>query len=89
MEWECKRVKGVCAKSCLACGKVKQKCVGAVWEGEAGLNGVLMGTNLSELTGLVWELVGEVKELKETMDRGFKNVVQATHSWHWTHVGCA
>ena len=50
MEWECERVKGGQAKSCLACGKAKQKWVGAVWEGGDGLNRMPMG----ELTVLVW-----------------------------------
>ena len=53
-------------KSCLACGKAKQKCMGAVWEGGVGLNGVLMGADLSELMGLVWEMVGEMKRFRRS-----------------------
>ena len=33
LEQACKRVKGGQAKSCLACSKAKQKCVGMIWEG--------------------------------------------------------
>ena len=93
LERECKRVKGGWKQSCLACGKVKQKCVGVVWEGGAGLNGVLIGVNLSELMELVWELVGEMrgmreelKEVKEAVEKGFKNVVQASHLWYRTPI---
>ena len=57
LEQACKRVKGGQAKSCLACRRVKQRCVGSVWEGGDGLNRVPM----VELTGLVRELVGEMK----------------------------
>ena len=66
MERACERVKGGRAKSCLACGKAKQRCVGAVWEGGEGLNGTLMG----ELTGLVRELVGE-KKVERASRNGF------------------
>ena len=70
MERACNRVKGGRAKSCLACGRVKQQCVGLVWEGGDGLNGVLM----AELTGLVRELVGEMKGFREEL-REVKEVV--------------
>ena len=89
MERACDRVKGGRAKSCLACGRAKQRCVGSVWEGGDGLNGVPM----AELTGLVRELVGEMKgfreelrEVKEAVEKGFKNVARASHSWHRTPV---
>ena len=89
MEWACDRVKGGRAKSCLACGRAKQRCVGLVWEGGDGLNGVPM----VELTGLVRELVGEMKgfreelrEVKEVVEKGLKNVARASHSWHQTPV---
>ena len=85
-------MKGGQAKSCLACGKVKQRCVGAVWEGGEGLNGTPMG----ELTGLVRELVGEMKgfkeelrEMKEVVVKGLRNVAKANHLWHWTPVADA
>ena len=57
LERDCERVKGGQAKSCMACGKVKWKCMGVVWEGGEGLNGMLM----EELMGLVRELVGEMR----------------------------
>ena len=89
MEQDCKRVKGGWAKSCLACGKAKQKCVGMVWEGGEGLNRMLMG----ELTGLVWELVGEMKgfreelmEMKEVVEKGLRNIVKSNHLWHQTAI---
>ena len=92
MERACDRVKGGRAKSCLACGRAKQRCVGSVWEGGDGLNGVPM----AELTGLVRELVGEMKgfreelrEVKEVVEKGFKNVARASHSWHRTPVADA
>ena len=86
-------MKGGRAKSCLACGKAKQKCIGAVWEGGVGLNGVPMGADLSELTGLVRELVGEMRgmreeltEVKETVERGLRSVAKSSHSWYRTPV---
>ena len=89
MEQGCERVKGGWAKSCLACGKEKQKCMGAVWEGGEGLNGILMG----ELVGLVRELVGkmrgfkeEMREMKEVVEKGLRNIAKANYSWHWTPV---
>ena len=89
MERACERVKGGQAKSCLACGKAKQRCVGAVGEGGEGLNGTPMG----ELTGLVRELVGEMRgfreelrEVKEVVEKGLRNVARANHSWHRTPV---
>ena len=92
MERACERVKGGRAKSCLACGKAKQRCVGAMWEGGEGLNGTPMG----ELTGLVRELVGEMKgfqeelrEVKEVVEKGLKNMARASHLWHWTPVADA
>ena len=92
MEWDCERVKGGRAKSCLACGKAKQKCVGAAWEGGEGLNRMPMG----ELMGLVRELVGEMRgfreelrEMKEVVEKGLRNVAKANHLWHWTPVGDA
>ena len=85
-------MKGGQEKSCLACGKVKQKCVGAVWEGGEGLNGMPMG----ELMGLVRELVGEMRgfreelrEVKEVVEKGLRNVVKASHLWHQTPVADA
>ena len=82
-------MKGGWAKSCLACGKVKQRCVGVVWEGGEGLNGTLMG----ELMGLVRELVGEMRgfreelwEVKKVVEKGLRNVVRASHSWHRTPI---
>ena len=92
MERACDRVKGGRAKSCLACGRAKQRCVGSVWEGGDGLNGVPM----AELTGLVRELVGEMKgfweelrEVKKVVEKGLKNVARASHSWHRTPVANA
>ena len=92
MERDCERVKGGQAKSCMACGKVKWKCMGVVWEGGKGLNGMLMG----ELMGLVRELVGEMRgfreelwEVKKVVEKGLRNVAKASHSWHWTPVGDA
>ena len=89
MERACDRVKGGRAKSCLACGRAKQRCVGSVWEGGDGLNGVPM----AELTGLVRELVGEMRgfweelrEVKEVVEKGLKNVARANHLWHRTPV---
>ena len=61
-----------------------------VWEGGDGLNGMPMG----ELTGLVRELVGEMRgfreelrEVKKVVEKGLKNVVRASHSWHRSPVG--
>ena len=71
LERGCERVKGGRAKSCLACGKAKQKCMGAVWEGGEGLNGMPMG----ELMGLVRELVGEMRGFREKL-REVKEVVR-------------
>ena len=89
MEWGCKRVKGGQAKSCLACGKAKQKCMGVVWEGGEGLNGMPM----EELTGLVRELLREMRgfreglrEMKEVVEKGLRNIAKANHSWHQTPV---
>ena len=82
-------MKGGWAKFCLACGKAKQRVVGAVWEGGEGLNGTPMG----ELTGLVRELVGEMRgfreelrEVKEVVEKGLKNVAKVSHLWHRTTV---
>ena len=89
LEWACERVKGGQAKSCLACGRVKQRCMGLVWEGGDGLNGMPMG----ELTGWVRELVGEMRgfreelrEVKKVVEKGLKNVARVNHSWHQTPV---
>ena len=89
MEQECERVKGGQAKSCLAHGKAKQKCMGMVWEGGEGLNRMPMG----ELMGLMQELVGEMKgfreelrEVKEVVEKGLKNIAKSNHSWCWTPV---
>ena len=86
------RVKGGWAKSCLACGKAQQKCVGTVWEGGEGLNRMPMG----ELTGLVQELVGEMRgfrkelrEMKEVAEKELKDVMKANHSWYRTPVADA
>ena len=56
------------------------------------MNGVLM----AELTGLVRELVGEMKgfreelrEVKKVVEKGLKNVARANHSWHRTPVADA
>ena len=47
------------------------------------------GVPMAELMGLVRELVGEMKgfqeelrEVKEAVEKGFKNVARASHSWH-------
>ena len=92
LERACERVKGGQAKSCLACGRVKQRCIGSIWEGGDGLNGLLM----AELMGLVRELVGEMRgfreelrEVKEVVEKGLKNVARANHSWHRTPVADA
>ena len=85
-------MKGGEAKSCLACGKAQQKCVGTVWEGGEGLNRMPMG----ELTGLVRELVGEMRgfrkklrEIKEVAEKELKDVMKANHSWYRTSVADA
>ena len=82
-------MKGGQTKSCLAYGKAKQKCMGMIWEGGEGLNGMLMG----ELMGLVQELVGEMRgfrkelrEMKEVVEKGLKNVAKSSHLWHWTPI---
>ena len=89
LERACKRVKGGWAKFCLACGKVKQRCVWSVWDGGDGLNRMLM----EELTGLVRELGGEMRgfreelrEVKEVVEKGLKKVAKESHSWHWTPI---
>ena len=53
------------------------------------MNGMLM----AELMGLVRELVGEMRgfreelrEVKEVVEKGLKNVARANHSWHRTPV---
>ena len=85
-------MKGGWAKSFLACGKVKQKCVGVVWEGGDGLNGMPLG----ELMGLVQKLVGEMKrfreelrEMKEVVVKGLKNIMKSNHSWYQTPIADA
>ena len=40
---ECTRVRDGRAKSCLACGKAKQRCLGAVWEQVEGMSGEPLG----------------------------------------------
>ena len=89
LEQACERVKGGWAKSCLACGRVKQRCMGSVWEGGDGLNRMPMG----ELTGLVRELVGEMRgfreelrEVKKVVEKGLRNMAKASHLWHRTPV---
>ena len=56
------------------------------------MNGVLM----AELTGLVRELVGEMKgfreelrEVKKVVEKGLKNVARANHLWHRTPIANA
>ena len=51
------------------------------------------GTPMGELTGLVRELVGEMRgfreelrEVKEVVEKGLRNVARASHSWHRTPV---
>ena len=40
-------------KSCLACGKAKQKCIGVIWEQGEGASGELSGAVVVELGGMV------------------------------------
>ena len=49
---------------------------------------------MGELMGLVRELVGEMRgfreelrEMKEVVEKGLRNVMKANHSWHQTHAG--
>ena len=51
---------------------------------------------MGELMGLVRELVGEMRgfreelrEMKEVVEKGLRNVVKANHSWHQTPVADA
>ena len=53
------------------------------------MNGIPMG----ELTGLVRKLLGEMRgfreelrEMKEVVEKGLKNVAKANHSWHWIPI---
>ena len=54
------------------------------------------GVPMAELTGLVRELVGEMKgfreelrEVKKVVEKGLRNVARANHSWHRNSVGDA
>ena len=51
-------------KSCLACGKSKQKCMAAVWENRDMAGGELLGAANADL--------GEVKELLRELVEGQK-----------------
>ena len=53
------------------------------------MNGITMG----ELTGLVRKLLGEMRgfreelrEMKEVVEKGLKNVAMANHLWHQTPI---
>ena len=53
------------------------------------MNGMLMG----ELMGLMQEMVGEMKgfreelrEMKEIVENGLKNIIKSNHSWYQTPV---
>ena len=66
------------AKLCLACGKAKQKCIGAVWEQGEGVSGEPSGSAVGELGGMVAmmremvegqrELVEEIRNLAELVE---------------------
>ena len=67
-ERECVRVRDGHAKSCLACGKAKQKCIGAVWEQGEGTSGEPSGSAVGELGGMavmMREMVEGPRELVE------------------------
>ena len=80
-------------KSCLTCGKSKQKCVGATWEGGEGASGDGSGTLVVELGGvteLLWELVegqkdlvAEVRSLGEVLVWGWDPLRDAEEYSEW------
>ena len=62
--------------------RAKQRCVGSVWEGGDGLNGMPMGELVGEMRGFREEL----REVKKVVEKGLKNVTRANHSWHQTPI---
>ena len=66
-------MKGRQAKSCLACGKAKQKCIGAIWECGKGASGEPSGAASADSRGMV-EVLKELVAGQKVMVTEIKNV---------------
>ena len=66
---DCVWVRDGRAKLCLACGKAKQKCIGAVWEQGEGMSGELSGSAVGELGGMA-AMMREMVEAALGKERG-------------------
>ena len=84
----CECVVGAQAKSCQACYRSKQKCEGAVWGATAGPIGGLKKPEVDE-KGLLAEAVrvlgSEMRQIREILDVGLWDVVEAMSRWMEDH----
>ena len=85
---QCERVVGAWAKSCQACYRSKQKCEGTVWGATVGPIGGLKKTEADEkasLAEVVRVLGSEMRQIREILDVGLWDVVEAMSRWMEDH----
>jgi len=81
-ERDCVRVRDGRAKSCLACGKAKQKCIGAVWEQGEGTSGEPSGSAVGELGGMAAMMREMVKGQRELVEE-IRNLGELAEGIFW------
>ena len=81
-EQDCAWVRDRHAKLCLACGKAKQKCIGAVWEQGEGTSGEPSGSAVGELGGMA-AMMREMVEGQRDLVEEIQNLGELVEGIFW------
>ena len=83
LRWTCE----INMKSCLACSKAKQKCIGAVWEQGEGVSREPSGAMVRELGGMAMMMREMVKGQRDLVEeiRNFGELAEGIF-WGWNPI---
>ena len=70
------------AKSCLACSKAKQKCIGVVWEHGEGASGEVLGVTVRDLGGMA-AMIKEMVEGQKSLVEEIRNLGELVEGIFW------
>ena len=76
------QVQNGCTKSCLACSKAKQKCIGAVWEHGEGASRELSGAMVGDLGGMA-VMIREMVEGQKNLVEEIRNLGELAEGIFW------
>ena len=81
-EQECAQVCNGHTKSCLACNKAKQRCLGAVWEHGEGVSGEASGAAVRDVEGIA-VMLKEMVAGQKILVKKIRNLGEMAEGIYW------